>query len=396
MFGNRIKLFTLLGFEVYVDFSWLILATLIIWTLAVGFFPTEFPGLEATTYWWMGLSGALGLFASIIVHELGHSLVARRYDIPMKGITLFIFGGVAEMTKEPPNAKSEFLMAIAGPMVSVCVSGIFFAIHWIGAAADWPLPVLALCVYLSSINLLFAAFNMVPAFPLDGGRVLRALLWALRRDLAWATRISSALGGGFGILLIMLGMISLFAGNIIGGIWWTVLGMFIRLASKTSYQQMLLRQILEGEPVRNFMSRNPIAVPSSLSIREFVENYIYTHHHKFFPVISDGKLAGCITLNRVKEVPVEEWHWRKVEDFMSPCDADNTISPDTDTMEALGIMHRTGASRLMVMDHHNLLGILALKDLMNFLAVKLELEGEKHLILPPQTHAPRHAPRPAH
>jgi Zn-dependent protease/predicted transcriptional regulator len=396
MFGNRVKLFTLLGFEVYVDFSWLILAALITWTLAAGFFPTEFPGMEASTYWWMGLAGALGLFASIIVHELGHSLVARRYDIPMKGITLFIFGGVAEMTKEPPNAKSELLMAIAGPIVSIIVSGFFYSIHWAAMTAEWPLPLSALSLYLSSINLLFAAFNMVPAFPLDGGRVLRAILWGLKHDLAWATRISSALGSAFGILLIMLGLISLFAGNIIGGIWWSILGMFIRVASKTSYQQMLLRQILEGEPVRNFMSRHPIAVPSSATIRELVENYIYTHHHKFFPVIADGKLIGGITLNRVKEVPIEEWHWRHVGDFALPCDQDNTITPNTDTMEALSIMHRTGSSRLMVTEHDCLVGILALKDLMNFLAVKLELEGEKHLILPPHTHAPRHATRPAH
>jgi Zn-dependent protease/CBS domain-containing protein len=377
MFGNRIQILTLLGFKIYVDLSWLILAFLITWTLAVGFFPSVAPGLAAAAYWWMGIAGAFGLFASIIFHELGHSVVARRYGIPMKGITLFIFGGVAEMTKEPPSAKSEFMMAIAGPIASVFAGVFFFALYGLASALAWPLAIGLVLGYLATINIILAVFNMVPAFPLDGGRVLRAILWGIKKDLAWATRISSTLGAAFGILLMILGIVNLFNGNVIGGIWWVVLGLFIRSASKMSYQQMLLREMLEGEPVRNFMRSEPVSVPSTATLRQLVEDYIYRYHHKFFPVMDGGELSGCISLSQVKEVPSEEWGLRTVGDLTNVCSEDNTITSDSDAMNALTTMYGTGASRLLVVDQGRLQGVLALKDLMNFLALKLEVEGER-------------------
>lgn len=377
MFGNRIQILTLLGFKIYVDLSWLILAFLITWTLAVGFFPSVAPELAPAAYWWMGIAGALGLFASIIFHELGHSVVARRYGIPMKGITLFIFGGVAEMTQEPPSAKSEFMMAIAGPIASVFAGVFFFALYGLASALAWPAAVGLVLGYLATINMILAVFNMIPAFPLDGGRVLRAILWGVKKDLAWATRISSALGAGFGLLLVVLGIVNLFGGNVIGGIWWVILGLFIRSASKMSYQQMLLREMLEGEPVRNFMRSEPVSVPSSATVKQLIENYIYRYHHKFFPVVDGDELSGCITLNQVKEVPSEEWEIRTVGDLKQACNEDNTITPDSDAMSALTTMYSTGASRVMVVEDGRLQGVLALKDLMNFLALKLEVEGER-------------------
>jgi Zn-dependent protease/CBS domain-containing protein len=354
----------------------LILAFLITWTLGVGHFPSHLPGLTPATYWWMGLLGALGLFGSIIVHELGHSVVARRYGIPMKGITLFIFGGVAEMTDEPPSAKSEFMMAIAGPIVSFIVSAVCALLFWVSTAAGWPIPFSGVLEYLASINFLLAVFNMIPAFPLDGGRVLRAALWGWKKDLPSATRISSTLGSAFGILLMVLGMLSLFGGNIIGGIWWFVLGIFLRSASRSSYQLVLLRQLLEGEPVQNFMCKDPVTVPSSATVRQLVEDYIYRHHHKFFPVVDNGELEGCITLNRVKEVPPKDWERRTVRELLFPCNETNTIPVNSDTMKALSMMHNTGASRMMVVDNGRLVGVLALKDLISFLALKLEIEGK--------------------
>jgi Zn-dependent protease/predicted transcriptional regulator len=376
MFANRIKLFTLLGFEVYVDPSWLVLAILITWSLAVGFFPMQIEGLAASTYWWMAVAGALGLFVSIIFHELGHSVIARRYGIPMKSITLFIFGGVAEMTREPPNAKSEFMMAIAGPIASIIAAGVFYAVYWIALAAAWPVAVAGVFGYLALINLILVVFNMVPAFPLDGGRVLRSILWGVQKDLRRATRISAAFGTAFGILLMILGLVSLLAGNLIGGIWWFILGLFIRGASKMAVRQMLFRQLLEGEPVGNFMRRDPITVPSSTTIRELVDDYIYRHHHKMFPVVDDGHLTGCITLSRVKEVPQEEWGRRMVGELVWPCNEDNTITPATDAMVAFTTMHGKDLSRVMVVENGRLAGILALKDLMKFLALKLDVEGE--------------------
>ncbi len=376
MFGKRITLFKLLGFEVHVDLSWLILAFLVTWTLAVGYFPMHYKNLAVPIYWWMGVAGAVGLFASIVFHEFAHSIVARRYGIPMKGITLFIFGGVAEMSKEPPNPKSEFLMAIAGPISSVIAAGCFFVLAQLAEKTGWPLPLIGVFSYLAWINLLLVAFNMVPAFPLDGGRVLRSILWGMKGNLHWATRISSAIGSGFGILLVVLGVVSFFTGNVIGGIWWFVLGMFIRGASQTAFQQMLLREMLKGEPVRHFMRKDAVTVPSSTTIRELVENYIYRHHFKLFPVVDDGKLTGCITLARIKEVPTHDWDRRTVGELARSCDNGNTVTPDTDAVRAFSIMNRAGASRLLVVENGKLAGILSLKDLLKFLALKLELEGE--------------------
>lgn len=377
MFGKRITLFKLVGFEVQIDFSWLILAFLVTWTLAVGYFPLRYHNLSTAIYWWMGVIGALGLFTSIIFHEFAHSIVARRYGIPIKGITLFIFGGVAEMTKEPPNPKSEFMMAIAGPIASV-IAGIFFwLLAKLAEMTNWPLAVSGVLTYLGWINIVLAIFNMVPAFPLDGGRVLRSILWGLKKNLYWATRIASAIGGSFGILLIILGGINFFTGNIIGGIWWFVLGLFIRSASQMAFQQMLLRGMLKGEPVRRFMRTELVTVSSCVTIKELVENYFYKYHHKVFPVMDNGELFGCITLNRIKEVPRDEWEQHTVREFAQSCRDLSAITPETETNEALSIMRSTGASRLLVIENGKLCGILSLKDLLDFLSMKLELEGEK-------------------
>jgi len=377
MFGKRITLFKLAGFQVHVDLSWLILAFLVTWTLAVGWFPERHEGLDLQTYWWMGAAGALGLFVSIVFHEFAHSIVARRYGIPIKGITLFIFGGVAEMTREPPNPKSEFMMAIAGPIASLIAAGFFLGLDQVAQGTGIPVAVSGVFAYLGWINIVLVVFNMVPAFPLDGGRVLRSILWGTTKNLHRATKISSTIGGAFGVLLIVLGAFSFFAGNIIGGIWWFILGLFIHSASQMAFQQMLIRELLAGETVRQFMREDPVTVSAATPIRELVEDYIYKHHHKLFPVVDDGRLKGCITLNRIKELPKEEWDARTVGDLALPCDSGNTISPDTDAVQAFSKMHQTGAGRLIVADNGHLAGILTLKDLLSFLAMKVELEGEE-------------------
>lgn len=204
MFGKGVKLFRLLGFEVKVDFSWVIIALLVAWSLSTGLFPYQVKDLSTGTYWLMGIVGAVGLFGSIIVHEFCHSLVARKSGIPMKGITLFIFGGVAEMGDEPPDARSEFLMAGVGPLSSLIIAGIFYAVFRIGGDG-FPVGVKAVVGYLAYINAILAGFNLVPAFPLDGGRMLRSGLWAWKKDFRWASRTAANIGSGFGVFLIVLG-----------------------------------------------------------------------------------------------------------------------------------------------------------------------------------------------
>jgi Zn-dependent protease/CBS domain-containing protein len=377
MFGKSIKIFKLLGFQVKVDFSWLILAMLVSWSLAEGYFPFQYAELAKGTYWVMGVLGAVGLFLSIVLHELGHSVVSRKQGMPMKGITLFIFGGVAEMTDEPPNARSEFRMAIIGPIVSVVLGICFYGFYWIGRLGGWPLPVYGIFQYLGWINLLLAAFNMLPAFPLDGGRVLRSFLWNRKGSLRKATYTASKIGGGFGAVLIGLGVLSILFGSFIGGLWWFLIGLFLRNAAKSSYVQMEVRDALKGEPVGRFMSKNPVTVPASISIDELVRDYIYTHHYHMFPVMRNSTVLGCISTREIKKIPKEEWNRHSVQEMLVPCGPDNTVSPDTDAMDALSLLQRTGSSRLMVMEGDRLAGVVSLKDLLKFLSLKIDLEGEE-------------------
>ena len=375
MFGRRIKLFKLFGFEVRIDLSWVIIAVLIVWSLAIGFFPFRYKNLSVQTYWLMGVAGAVGLFLSIIFHEIFHSLVARRFGIPMKGITLFIFGGVSEMGEEPTSAKAEFLMAIVGPLSSIAIALACYGIHILGVSNGWPESVDGVVQYLAYINGLLAVFNLLPAFPLDGGRALRAILWGVRKNLRWATRVSSAVGFGFGVLLILLGVSQFLTGNVIGGIWLFLIGMYLQSAARASYQQILIRRALEGEPVRRFMKTDPVTVSPSISIRQLVEDYIYKYHFQMFPVVKDSdKLVGCITSKELKEIPREEWGQKTVGEVATKCSPGNTIEPQADAMQALSTMARTGSGRLMVIEENRLVGVITLKDMLKFLSLKLELE----------------------
>ncbi|MDH5296397.1 MAG: site-2 protease family protein, partial [Nitrospirota bacterium] len=289
MFKRTLTLFQLLGFKIAIDWSWPLLALLIVWSLAMGVFPNEYPDLAQGTYWMMGISGALGLFGSLILHELSHSLVARRYNIPITQITLFIFGGVAHMDKEPPNATSEFRMAIAGPVASLLLSVGFYGAQTLGHLQGLPLPMLAVLGYLGFINLVLAVFNLFPAFPLDGGRMFRAMLWHWKGDLRWATQLASRIGSGFGFLLMILGVLNILHGRPLNGLWFCVLGLFLDRAASASYDHLLVRQTFEGEPIRRFMTTHVVTVRPDLSIREFVEQYVYRHLHDVFPVVNHAR-----------------------------------------------------------------------------------------------------------
>ena len=376
MFGKRMKLFKLLGFEVNIDLSWIIIAVLITWSLASGLFPYMYPNLERETYWIMGVVGALGLFISIVAHEFCHSLVARKFGMQMKGITLFIFGGVAEMGEEPPTAKAEFAMAIVGPISSLVIAVVFYLIYRTGVSVGWDTPVNGVLYYIAYINAILAAFNLLPAFPLDGGRVLRSILWGVKGNLRWATRISSAIGSAFGIGLIVLGIFQFIYGNIIGGLWMFLIGMFLKSAAQMSYQQLLVRKALEGEKVSRFMNTNPVTVQDSITVEHLVEDYIYKHHFKMFPVMSGDKLTGCITTRQVKEIPREAWNRETIREAASQCSPENTIAPDTDAIKALAMMNQNAVSRLLVVQNGKLVGIVSLKDLLDFFSLKVELEEQ--------------------
>lgn len=375
MFGKRIDLFTLFGFPVRIDLSWFFILVLVTWTLAVAYFPQVYGNFSANVYWAMGLLGALGLFFSIVVHEFSHAMVARRYGIPIKGITLFIFGGVSEMTEEPPDADSEIWMSVAGPASSLVMGAVFYGAGQLGAEVGWPIPVTAVLSYLGIVNVVLAVFNLFPAFPLDGGRVFRAALWKWKDNLGWATRVASRVGAGFGAVMVLLGLLAILSGALVGGIWWVLIGMFLRNSATMSYQQFQMKESLEGVPVRNFMQTNPITVPSQMTIQELVQEYFYRYYYKMFPVVENGHVTGCVNLDQVKKFTPQEWPRHTVAEAAVSCPAAAAVTPETSASKALAVMNETGQSKLMVMADDRLVGILTLKDLLSFMSMRMELES---------------------
>ncbi len=376
MFGNRVVLGRVLGFEIRADVSWVFLALLVLWSLAGGFFPAFYPELPQRTYWALGVLGTVGLFVSLLFHELSHAVVGRHYGIQVSGITLFLFGGAAEMQSEPETPNSEFLMAIAGPIASLVLAGAFYllwqALAGLGAPEHWA----GVPRYLAIINVALAVFNLLPAFPMDGGRALRALLWRWGKDLRGATRVASRLGQGFGMLLMALGILqALMLGNFIGGMWWFLIGLFVQGQAGGTYRHLLDRLALEGQRVRDVMTRDPVTVAPEDSLRDLVDAVVYRHHHHRYPVVEGGRLLGHVGTRHVKAVPQERWPEVRVRDVMQPRGEETTIRPDCTAQDALERLQTSGDGWLLVAEGDRLHGILALRDLMQYLRLRQELEA---------------------
>ena len=370
-------MFSLFGFEVSVDASWLLLAVLISWTLAGSVFPGVTPGLTPAHYWVMAGFATAGLLMSIVFHETAHSLVARHYGLPIRGITLFIFGGVAEMTAEPSRPRDELLMAAAGPAASLLLAAICYALLVGVAAWNGPAAVAGVVWYLALLNFILALFNLVPAFPLDGGRIFRAALWSWRGDLVWATRIAAGAGNLFGAVLIVLGLIEVLQGDFVGGIWRFLIGMFLRGAASASYSETIARKLLAEIPVVRIMNTDPITVASGASVQTFIDDYVYRYHHRWFPVVDDGTVVGSMAMQQAASMDRALWPVVPVGQVMRPLSPDDVVGPDANAFAALAQMRRTGQSRLMVLHHGRLFGMVSSRDLLDVLALEQELHRHK-------------------
>lgn len=375
MFGLNVTLFRVFGIKVKVDISWALIATFIAWALAQGVFPSLYEGLGPLTYWWMALAAIIGLAASIIIHELAHSLVAKAMGLPLESITLFIFGGVAELGEEPKSPLAEFAMAIAGPVASVGLALLFSAMATGVAAIGLLSSTAGVFAYLSVINWVLAAFNMLPALPMDGGRAFRAVVWSLSGDFTGATRLAARIGVGVGTIIMALGLFWAVIGYFAGGLWWILIGLFIRSAAGGAvYQEQMLR-LFKGAPVRAFMTPDPITVSPDLSLRAFIDDYVYKYHFDLFPVMRDRRLVGAIGLKETKSIHRDMWDMTRVEAVMAPVSEANMIEASADAMDALAKMRKGGLSRLIVVEEGRLVGVVALKDLLDLLALKMTLEG---------------------
>lgn len=369
--GDGIRLGQVTGIPIRLHWSWFLILALITWTLAAGYFPAQLPEASIGMAWLYGLVAALLLFGSVLLHELSHALVAQRRGLPVAGITLHVFGGVSELEREPASPRDEFAIAIVGPLTSYAVAaGCWLAVRGL-ALSPGPEAVLA---YLGVVNLFVGTFNLVPGFPLDGGRLLRSALWAWRGDLVAATRIASRAGTVVAFGLMGWGGLRLFGGGGFAGLWLILIGFFLHQAAGASYRELLVRRSLEHVPVHEAMTRAVITVPAAATLDRLVDGYFWPHHVASFPVLErsdtrDG-VVGVVTVNQVKEVPRDAWAATAVRDVMVGLRDDLTIAPSASCWEALGKLVRNGIGRLVVLQAGRLVGYVSLKDVLHLLTLR--------------------------
>lgn len=375
--AKGIKLFRVLGIQVSLDYTWFIVFVLFAWSLSYGYFPFRTPGLEGSTYIVMGVLSAILLFACVLIHEISHSYTANRLGMDIHEITLFIFGGVAQLTKEPEDPATELKIALAGPAASLVLALVFYGAAAAVDAAAHPVanPILS---YLGLINFILLAFNMIPGFPLDGGRIFRAIWWMKTGDLGRATKVASNIGKGFALFLIVTGFMQIFVGNFVGGLWFVFIGVFVQQAAESGYQQVVIKKALAGLKVADIMTRPVITVDEAISVSDAVENYFFRYHHASFPVRSDGNVSGLLTMNNVRAIDKGMWGQTRVGEAMHRLGPEDTMSPDDSAVDALAKMMANGnggnLGRFPVMKGRELVGIISRRDIMKMLEFRAGLQ----------------------
>lgn len=377
MFGQAITLFRLRGYDVRADLSWLMVFGLLVWSLAHRFFPRAEPGLNPASYWILGTAGAAFIFLSIVLHEFAHASVARKTETPVRAISLFLLGGVTELDMPPRSPREEVSLALAGPATSFLFAGALFATALAMESFGVQRMIWSFVGHMGGANLVIAGFNLIPTFPLDGGRLLRAWLWHRSGDLRSSTRISSAAGSLVGFTMMGIGLGFLLFGNFVVALWWILGGLYVRMLAQVYYSKVLIRQSLIGEKIRRFMKSHAITVQRGISVRELVDGYIEKHQHRIYPVLDGERLIGCVSAHAISLIPRHQWDRQTVGSVTEPLTAENSIEIDTDALEALVRMTRRGRSRLIVVEGTELRGVVTIKDLMAFLAMKIEMESQE-------------------
>jgi Zn-dependent protease/CBS domain-containing protein len=357
------------GIRIGIHWSWLVVFVLIVWSLASAVFPSQNDGLSDATYLAMAIAAALLFFASILLHELGHAFQARRDGMEIEGITLWLFGGVAQFKGMFPSAGAEFRIAVAGPLVSLGLGVVFLAIAVLSKTAE---AVDGVAAWLGYINLMLLVFNLLPALPLDGGRVLRSVLWGARDDFRWATRVSANIGRGFGFLFIAGGIALFVFANSFSGAWLAFIGWFLLGAASAELQYLAARDALGGLYVRDLMVRDPATVRQSLTLGDFMDDVVHSRRYTTYPVVDNGHVVGLLPFRCVAQVPRSEWDARTVQDCMLPVDEVPVLDEDDQLVEIVDELGQ-GPGRGLVLEGDRLVGLLSISDV----ARALETNGRR-------------------
>jgi Zn-dependent protease len=358
-----ISLGRIFGIEIQLDYSWFLIFALVTWTLAIGYFPAEFswPRWE---YWVVGLITSLFFFVSVLLHELGHSVVALHYGIPVRGINLFIFGGVSQIEEEPSSAGVEFLLAIVGPMVSFVLAGVFYGLQLIFTSYA---PFVALARYLAYINALLGIFNLIPGFPLDGGRVFRSIVWAITGSPHKATSVAGTLGRIIGFALILFGVYEVITGNFINGLWIGFIGWFLQSAAQSEMQQQQIQDLLSGRRVSQAMSYDYASVTPEMTLQQLIDQHILGNGGRSFVVKEGDHMDGLLTLHNIRELPRDRWPTTTVAEAMIPLAQVKRVAPDAELWDAVEEMNLDGVNQLPVMSDSRIEGMLRREDVLNYM-----------------------------
>lgn len=372
MVGSNITIFKAFGIPVEINISWFIVFLLVLWSLTTGYFPLNYPSLSPLSHLVMGLVGSLMLFVSVLLHELAHSYVAIKNGVPIRRITLFLFGGVSQLSKEAPDPRTELKIAIAGPLTSYVLMGIFLLVTPIVANANAQ-GAAGVLKYLAYINGALGTFNLIPGFPLDGGRVLRAALWGSTGNLRKSTYIASRVGTLIGFAFIAGGFLSVIFGQFVWGLWLVFIGFFLRQAAEAGYAHVLMESVLRGVTVGEIMKPNVVTVPEEISIQSLIDDYFFRYHYDCFPVTFQGRLRGMIGLDDLKNLPRNRWADTTVSQVMRR-DVDSlTARASDDAAEVLKRMIQGKCGKIPIVEGENVVGIITHKDIIEALRIFSDL-----------------------
>jgi Zn-dependent protease/predicted transcriptional regulator len=379
------------GVDIHIDWSWLFIFFLISWNLATAFTLVQ-PEWGALQTWIVAIVAALLFFVSVLLHELAHSLVAIAQGVPVRSITLFLFGGIGNVQREPTTPLAEFLIAIVGPLTNFIIGVVLSLLVGMNAVSIDTMtgvsvtivelsPLATILLWLSSVNILLAIFNMIPGFPLDGGRVLRSIIWAITGNLRKATRWASGIGQVIAWLFIFAGIMMVFGVSfpflgmgLVNGLWIAFIGWFLYSAAVQSYQQVVIQDVLHDVPVARVMRPNPPTVPSNIPISSLVYDYVMRTDDNAFPVVDREELLGMVTLDDVRSVPREEWNTRTVRDIMTPLQELVVATPEEDAATALDKLMKLDVRQLPVVREGRLAGLLRLNDIVKWLGLQADMQ----------------------